>query len=123
MRGTVLPGTVLALTACSPAASGESARNEAVHAQSKAEAPAAGRSELVAVEFTGSARSLDRLAAEVVRLGWRIETHNARGLRILPPADYDPSRFGLLLERIERLGITDIGLRLIGPNGPVGPEG
>lgn len=78
---------------------------------------------LVALEFNGSRRSLDRLAPEAVRLGWRIDTRTDRSLRLLPPPDYDPDRFGLLLARIEALGIGDVGLRLIGPNGPVGPEG
>jgi|GEM_PF-3716400 len=81
-------------------------------------------SELVAVEFSGSGPSLDRLAAEAARLGWRIDSRTEGGLRILPPPNYDPDRhFGQLLSRIEAMGLTDLGLRLIGPNGPVGPEG
>lgn len=80
-------------------------------------------SELVAVEFRGSERSLDRLAVEAGRLGWRVEARTARSLRILPPPNYEPSQFGILLDRVDALGLTDIGLRLIGPNGPVGPEG
>jgi hypothetical protein len=80
-------------------------------------------SELVAIEFSGSKPSLDGLAAEAARLGWRIDTRTARALRILPPPNYEPGQFGILLDRIEALGLTDIGLRLIGPNGPVGPEG
>ena len=81
------------------------------------------KSELVALEFSGSERSLDRLAAEAVRLGWRVDTRGKRALRILPPPDYEPSQFGVLLDRIGRMRLTDIGLRLIGPNGPIGPEG
>ena len=81
------------------------------------------KSELVAVEFSGSKPSLDRLAEAATALGWKVDGHSAGSLRILPPANYDPDQFGLLLERIEELGISDIGLRLIGPNGPVGPEG
>jgi hypothetical protein len=81
-------------------------------------------SELVAVEFRGSRRSLDRIASEAASLGWRIDVRDERALRILPPPNYDPDRhFGPLLDRIGRMGLTDIGLRLIGPNGPVGPEG
>ena len=81
------------------------------------------KSELVALEFSGSRRSIDKLEAEAVGLGWRVESRAARALRILPPPAYEPSQFGLLLERIERMGLNDIGLKLIGPNGPVGPEG
>ena len=81
------------------------------------------QSELIAVELTGSEGSLDRLSAEVVRLGWRIDQRTPDTLRITPPANYEPSQFGRLLERINALGISDIGLRLIGPDGPVGPEG
>ena len=81
-------------------------------------------SELVAVEFSGSRRSIDRLTEAAESLGWRVDVRAERSLRILPPPDYDPDRhFGPLLERIEALGLRDIGLRLIGPNGPVGPEG
>ena len=80
-------------------------------------------SELVAIEFSGSKRSLDRLAMESARLGWRVDSHDARSLRILPPPNYEFSHFKSLIDRIEQLGLSDIGLRLIGPNGPVGPEG
>ena len=80
-------------------------------------------SELVAIEFSGSKRSLDRLAAESARLGWRVDRRDTRSLRILPPANDEFSQFKALIDRIEQLGLTDIGLRLIGPNGPVGPEG
>ena len=79
---------------------------------------------LVALEFSGSRQSLDRLAEASTGLGWSVESKSREALRILPPPNYDPDRhFGPLLERIEALGITDIGLRLIGPDGPVGPEG
>ena len=78
---------------------------------------------LIAVEFSGSKKSLERLADAAVKLGWRVDSHADKSLRILPPPNYDPAQFGLLLQRIEQLGISDIGLKLIGPNGPVGPEG
>jgi hypothetical protein len=80
-------------------------------------------SELVAIEFSGSKRSLDQLAMESARLGWRVDRHDAEALRILPPPNYEFSQFKSLIDRIEQLGLSDIGLRLIGPNGPVGPEG
>ena len=79
--------------------------------------------ELVAVEFTGSAGSIRRLAEAISTLGWRIDARADRSLRILPPANYTSDHFGLLLDRIRQLGLRDLGLRLIGPNGPVGPEG
>jgi hypothetical protein len=116
IKQTILgAGALISLVACGgPASSGSAqAHNEASSTQSQ----------LVAVEFSGSERSLDRLATEVVRLGWRVDSRSARALRILPPPNYEPSQFGTLLDRIEQMGIRDIGLRLIGPNGPVGPEG
>ena len=63
------------------------------------------------------------MVAEVVRLGWRVDLRSAGALRMLPRRIYEPSQFGALLDRIEQMGIRDIGLRLIGPNGPVAPEG
>ena len=78
---------------------------------------------LVAVEFSGSKKSLELLAVAAEKLGWRKESLSDKSLRILPPPNYNPDQFGLLLQRIEELGISDIGLKLIGPNGPVGPEG
>jgi hypothetical protein len=114
MKQTML-GIAISLTACGGPAPSDTAKTH--------NGEPAVQSELVAVEFSGSERSLDRLAAEVVRLGWRVDSRSARALRILPPPNYEPSQFGALLERIDRMGIRDIGLRLIGPNGPVGPEG
>ena len=79
---------------------------------------------LVALEFSGSRQSLDRVAEAGTELGWRVESKTDKSLRILPPSNYDPDKhFGPLLQRIEEVGARDIGLKLIGPNGPVGPEG
>ena len=116
MTRAIQLGALLLAASCGVAPS------NAIEQNAREEAPM--ESELVAVEFSGSKRSLDRLAAEVARLGWRIDSRTERALRILPPPNYDPDRhFGQLLSRIEAMGLTDIGLRLIGPNGPVGPEG
>jgi hypothetical protein len=115
MKQTIL-GVAFSLAACgsSPASSSS--------AQAHNEEPAV-QSQLVAVEFSGSGHSLDRLATEIVRLGWRVDSRSAHALRILPPPNYEPGQFGTLLDRIEQMGIRDIGVRLIGPNGPVSPEG
>lgn len=80
-------------------------------------------SELVAVEFSGSKRTLETLAGETAKLGWQIDTRTSTSLRILPPANYEPSQFGRLLKLIEDRRLNDVGLLLIGPNGPIGPEG
>jgi hypothetical protein len=102
-------------------ASCNAAPSNAVTQTFEEEAPV--NSELVAVEFDGSSQTLDSLAVEAERLGWRIGVRTDSSLRILPPPDYDPDgHFGPLIERIEILGLADIGLRLVGPNGPVGPE-
>ena len=96
---------------------------ETVNSEASSEEGTSMESSLVAVEFSGSKRSLNRLAEAASELGWKVDNHSERSLRVLPPANYDPDQFGILLGRIEELGISDIGLRLIGPNGPVGPEG
>ena len=115
MKASLVAGFLLAAS-CSAAPSNAIAQN------TQEEAPV--NSELVAVEFSGSTRSLDRLATAAASLGWRIDVRSERLLRILPPPNYNPDRhFGPLLEQIEAMGLTDFGLRLIGPNGPVGPEG
>jgi hypothetical protein len=114
----IILGAVFLLSGCGADASGGAAA-----AENGSNAVEREHSELVAVEFSGGERSLNRLAEEVVRLGWRVDSHSSHALRILPPPNYEPSQFGRLLERISELGLRDIGLRLIGPNGPVGPEG
>lgn len=117
MKMTVIRlGMLLLAASCSAAPSNAIGQNE--------QEVGSVDSELVAIEFSGSRRSLERLAAEAARIGWRIDARTETSLRILPPPDYDPDRhFALLLNRIEAMGLADIGLRLIGPNGPVGPEG
>ena len=107
--------SAIVLTACS--ASGPKGAPQSDKQEASVQA------ELVAVEFTGVEANLDCLSAEVVWLGWRIKRGTSERLRITPPSNYEPSQFGRLLERINALGISDIGLQLIGPDGPVGPEG
>ena len=73
---------------------------------------------LAGVEFRGSQASLDRLAEAAVELDWRVDTRTARRLVVMPPPDYEPSKFNALLERIERMGLHDLDVRMIGPYGP-----
>ena len=70
------------------------------------------------VEFRGSRASLDRIEATAVARGWRADGRNADYMAMMLPDNYQPNRFDALAAEIDRLGLNDIEIWLIGHYGP-----
>ena len=72
------------------------------------------------VRITASEADLDRLQKAAASAGWTEAQRDESGALLLKaPADYNPDRFGALLEAISPLGISEMGLQLLLPDGRV----
>jgi hypothetical protein len=63
---------------------------------------------------------LERLQAAAASVGWGDTRREDAGTLLLKtPPNYTPERFGELLGAFEQLGISDMGLQLLLPDGRV----
>jgi hypothetical protein len=73
---------------------------------------------LAGVTFRGSQASIDQVARIAAVLDWYIDGRTRQSLTVMPPPNYGPRLFDLLLGRLDGLGLRDLDIRLLGPYGP-----